>query len=178
MTETRRFYGKYRGVVLANADPNREGRLIVQVTDVAGLGPATWAKPCVPFAGKQMGFFALPQIGAGVWIEFEGGDPNHPIWSGCWYHNAGEVPALAYATPPPLGNVVLQTQAQSVFMMSDRPGPAGGILLKTTTGAFIAINDVGITISNGKGAMITLTGAAIQIQGTPVDVNGGALTVT
>lgn len=164
-------------MVLINADPLKQGRLIVQVPDVTGLTPSTWAMPCVPFAGKQMGFWALPQIGAGVWVEYEGGDPDHPIWSGCWYHQAGEVPAIALTAQPPISNIVLQTQAQNTLMLSDVPGPAGGILLKTTTGAFISINDLGITISNGKGAVITMTGTAIAVNGKPVDINGGALTV-
>lgn len=177
MSESRRFYGKYRGLVLNNVDPMQQGRLMVQVPDVTGLIPSSWAMPCVPFAGKQMGFWALPQIGAGVWVEFEQGNPDFPIWTGCWYHSVAEVPALALAAPPGVPNVVLQTQAQNTIMISDVPGPTGGILLKTTTGALISINDVGITLSNGKGAMITMTGTSILINGTPVDVNAGALSV-
>jgi hypothetical protein len=50
------------------------------------------------------------------------------------------------------------------------PGPTGGILIRAASGASIAINDVGITISNGRGAIITM-------QGNTVDVNGGALTI-
>jgi hypothetical protein len=178
VTEIRKFYGKYRGLVLSTADPKNEGRLIAQVLDVAGLGPTTWARPCVPFAGKQMGFWAMPQLGAGVWIEFEGGNSNHPIWSGCWYHTAAEVPAIALTAKPLVSNVVVQTQAQHTLMLSDMPGATGGILLKTPTGAFIAINDTGITLSNGKGAVITMTGSSILLNGNPVDLNGGALTVT
>jgi hypothetical protein len=56
-------------------------------------------------------------------------------------------------------------------MLSDLPGPTGGILLKTTTGAFISVNDLGITISNGKGAIITMLGPT-------VDINATALTIT
>jgi uncharacterized protein involved in type VI secretion and phage assembly len=166
-----RYYGKYRGVVLNNIDPLQIGRLQVQVPDVANLLPLTWAMPCVPFAGKQMGWFAPPQIGAGVWVEFEQGNRDFPIWSGCWYGSAAEVPALALATPAVLSSVTMQTAAQNTFMISDLPGPTGGILLKTTTGALIAINDVGITISNGKGATIVMTGPSVTI-------NAGALVVT
>jgi len=166
-----KFYGKYRGMVLSNVDPMQIGRLMVQVPDVTGLTPGTWAMPCFPFAGKQMGGWALPQIGAGVWVEFEQGNADHPIWSGCWFGSAAEVPALALATPPGLSSVVLQTTAQNTLMVSDTPGPTGGILLKTTTGAMIAINDVGITISNGKGATIVMTGPTVTI-------NAGALVVT
>jgi uncharacterized protein involved in type VI secretion and phage assembly len=113
----------------------------------------------------------LPQIGAGVWVEFEQGDIDYPIWSGCWYGSAAEVPALALGAAPALPNIVLQTGGQTTLMLSDLPGPTGGILLKTLTGAMIAINDVGITITNGKGAAIVMTGPTVT-------VNGGALTVT
>jgi len=167
---TEKHYGKYRGVVLNNVDPQQIGRLLVQVPDIGGLIPSSWAMPCFPFAGKQMGMWAVPQIGAGVWVEFEQGDTDYPIWSGCWFGSAAELPALALTAPPPLSNIVLQTTAQNTLMISDLPGPTGGILLKTTTGALISINDVGITISNGKGAIITMNGPTVNI-------NTGALTI-
>jgi hypothetical protein len=173
MTEhaARKYYGKYRGMVVNNVDPLQIGRLLVQVPDVLGPIPSSWAMPCLPFTGKQMGMWCLPQVGTGVWVEFEQGDPDYPIWSGCWYGVVAEVPALALAAPPAVPNVVIQTAAQNTLMLSDLPGPTGGILLKTTTGAFISVNDIGITISNGKGAIITLTGPT-------VDINMTALTVT
>jgi uncharacterized protein involved in type VI secretion and phage assembly len=167
---TEKHYGKYRGVVLNNVDPQQIGRLLVQVPDIGGLIPSSWAMPCFPFAGKQMGMWAVPQIGAGVWVEFEQGDTDYPIWSGCWFGSAAELPALALTAPPPLSNIVLQTTAQNTLMISDLPGPTGGILLKTTTGALISINDVGITISNGKGAIIAMNGPTVTI-------NTGALTI-
>ena len=170
MSDDNKFYGKYRGVVLNNIDPLQTGRLQVQVPDVAGLIPTSWAMPCFPATGPQMGVWAIPQIGAGVWVEFEQGDPDHPIWSGCWYGSAAEVPALALAGNPASPSIVLQTALQNTIMISDLPGPAGGILLKTATGAMISINDLGITISNGRGAMLVMTGPT-------VDVNAGALTV-
>lgn len=166
-----KFYGKYRGMVINNVDPERKGRLQVQVPDVANVIPTSWALPCLPFTGQQMGFFAVPAIGAGVWVEFEQGNPDFPVWSGCWYGLGTEIPSLIQPGMPPLSGVIIQTQLQNTLMISDAPGPAGGILLKTTTGAMIAINDVGITISNGKGAVITMTGPV-------VDVNAGALTIT
>jgi hypothetical protein len=168
---SRQYFGKYRGMVVSNVDPMQIGRLLVQVPDVLGPIPSSWAMPCLPFTGKQMGMWCLPQIGAGVWVEFEQGNPDYPIWSGCWYGIAAEVPALALAAPPAAPSVVIQTQAQNTLMLSDVPGPTGGILLKTATGAFISVSDVGITISNGKGAVITLMGPT-------VDINMTALTVT
>lgn len=168
--DSNRYFGKYRGTVINNIDPMQKGRIMAQVPDVKSLLPSTWAMPCFPFSGIQSGMFALPQIGAGVWIEFEQGDPDYPIWSGCWFGSAAEVPALALATVPPLSGVTIQTTLQNSLVISDNPGPAGGILIKSSTGAMISVNDVGITISNGKGAIINMVGNA-------VDINAGALTI-
>jgi uncharacterized protein involved in type VI secretion and phage assembly len=168
--EPTRFYGKYRGMVLNNIDPMQQGRLQVQVPDVANVIPLTWAMPCVPFAGIQNGMFALPMIGAGVWVEFEQGDPNYPIWTGCFWGSAAEVPAMALQTPPGMPAVTLQTPLQNGITISDLPGPTGGIMIKSATGATLIVNDTGIYIQNGKGAMITLVGPTVTI-------NNGALTV-
>ena len=166
-----KYFGKYRGMVLNNIDPMQIGRLQVQVPDVAGLIPTTWAMPCFPSTGKQMGFWSIPQIGTGVWVEFEQGDPDYPIWSGCWFGSPAEVPGIAMLTQPPLSSFVLQTATQHTLQLSDLPGPTGGILLKTTAGAFISITDTtGITISDGKGGMINLFLGVVTI-------NQGALLI-
>ena len=165
-----KYLGKYRGVVLNNIDPMQQGRLQVQVPDVGGVVPATWAMPCVPVAGIQNGMFALPMIGSGVWVEFEQGNPDYPIWVGCFWGSGAAVPALARATPPGLQAITLQTTLQNGITVSDLPGPTGGIMIKSATGAALIVNDTGIYIQNGKGAMITLVGPAVTI-------NNGALAV-
>ena len=171
MTAPTKYYGKYRGTVLMNIDPMQTGRLLVQVPDVLGVGTSSWASACVPLTGKQCGAWFVPQIGAGVWVEFEKGDPDYPIWSGCWWGSVAEPPALALAGLPVSPSIVLQTAGQNAIMISDMPGPAGGILIKTLTGALISINDVGITLSNGKGATLVMAGPSVVI-------NAGALTIT
>jgi len=157
------LYGKYRGTVINNVDPMQMGRLMVQVPDVSNVLPSTWAMPCAPFAGPQCGHISVPPIGASVWVEFEQGNSDYPIWSGCFWRSAAEVPSLALAAPPGVQPIVLQTVGQNTLMISDVPGPTGGILLKSTTGAMIAINATGITISNGQGATITLTGPSVAV---------------
>jgi uncharacterized protein involved in type VI secretion and phage assembly len=164
------FLGKYRGTVINNVDPEQRGRIMVIVPDVSTVVPSTWAMPCLPVGGMQMGMFTVPPIGAGVWIEYEQGDPDYPVWVGCFWGTAAEVPALARTVPPAVPAITLQTTLQNGLIVSDLPGPTGGIMLKSAIGATLIVNDTGIYIQNGKGAMITLIGPTITI-------NNGALTV-
>jgi uncharacterized protein involved in type VI secretion and phage assembly len=166
-----RYLGKYRGTVTGNLDPLQIGRLQVRVPDIADRAESTWAMPCFPMAGAQSGVWVIPPVGAGVWVEFERGDLDHPIWTGCFYGAAAEVPAMALTAAAGQPNIVIQTSGETTLMLSDTPGPAGGILLKTSSGAMIAVNQTGIILSNGKGASVIL-------EGPTVTINDGALTVT
>jgi len=170
MNEAKKYFGKYRGTVVNNVDPMQIGRIQVLVPDVSNVMLSSWAMPCVPVAGINMGMFTVPLIGAGVWVEFEQGDPEYPIWVGCFWGSAAEVPALALLTPPATPAITLQTPLQNGITISDMPGPTGGIMIKTTTGASLIVNDTGIYIQNGKGAMLNMVGPS-------VDINSGALTV-
>jgi hypothetical protein len=85
------FFGKYRGVVVKNRDPQEMGRVQVQVPALLGV-TTTWAMPSVPCNLPKKVGSALPKIGAGVWIEFEAGDPGFPVWTGCWFKSTAEVP--------------------------------------------------------------------------------------
>jgi hypothetical protein len=105
-----------------------------------------------------------------VWIEFEQGDPEFPIWTGCFWGSSQEVPSLAQQGNPLSPSIILESGLKSIIMISDLPGPTGGILLKSSTGASIKINDLGITISNGKGAKLVMTGPSVNI-------NNGSLVV-
>jgi uncharacterized protein involved in type VI secretion and phage assembly len=169
-----KYYGKYRGTVLNNVDPTFMGRLLIEVPDVVSLIPSSWALPCVPLAGPTgppMGVYMVPPIGAGVWVEYEQGDPNHPIWVGCRWGSQANIPTFALLGLPAAPSIVFQTLAQNTLVISDVPGPTGGIMLKSTTGAMILVNDLGITISNGQGATIVMAGPSVT-------VNEGALVVT
>lgn len=179
MTDTepsRRFFGKYRGSVVNNVDPEFRGRLLVQVPDVLGLVPSSWAEPCVPLAGPTgppMGVYLVPPIGAGLWVEFEQGDPDHPIWVGCRWGSTADVPALAKAGLPVSPSIVLQTVGQNSIVISDVPGPAGGISLRVG-GSSVLINQTGISFIAPK---VEITAPAINLTGV-TDVNQGALKVT
>lgn len=162
------FFGKYRGVVTDNADPEMRGRIQARVTDATGDRDGGWALPCAPFGGDQVGFFAVPKVGAGVWIEYEQGDPDRPVWSGCWWGSAAEMPPSLPA-PPPSRKVMLRTEAGHSIVIDDTPG-SGGITLETASGQKIALTAAGVEIDDGMGAKISL-------QGPKVSVNDGALEV-
>lgn len=161
------FYGKFRGIVTDNKDPLMIGRVRAKVPDVLGDLESGWAMPCAPFGGKDTGFFAIPTTGAGVWIEFEHGDPDYPIWSGCWWGSAAEIPPVLLS--PPYKKVMLKTEGGHSILLDDTPG-VGGITLETSGGQKIVINSTGIEITNGQGASFKMTGAQVSI-------NNGALEV-
>ncbi len=159
----KKFLGKYRGLVIDNIDPEMRGRILVQVPDISTFFPSTWALPCLPVGGMQAGLFAVPPIGAGVWIEFEQGDLSYPIWTGCFFGTAAEVPALSKTAPLGVPSITLQTPLQNGIVINDMLGPTGGIKLMSSTGATIIVNDTGIYINNGKGASIEMIGTSVFI---------------
>ena len=160
---TRQFFGKFRGVVTDNRDPLMLGRVRARVLDVLGENESGWALPSLPYAGKGVGLFLVPPVDASVWIEFEHGDPDYPIWTGCFW-SQGELPA----TPAVAEMKVLKTDAGTITI-NDLPG-AGGITIETTAGMKIVIDMTGIEINNGMGG-------SIKLNGPKVSINEGALEV-
>jgi hypothetical protein len=165
--ERRQYFGKYRGKVSNNLDPMQLGRIQVSVPEVLGDGRLSWALPCVPFAGPGLGFFALPPVAANVWVEFEGGDPDFPIWSGCFW-GPGQVPAK-----PAVPQVTVLKTLGVTLQLSDLPG-GGGFTLEVNPPAVaiplkMTFTSAGIEIRNGKNS-VKLTAAS-------VNVNDGALEV-
>lgn len=161
------FYGKYRGVVTDINDPLMIGRIRARVPDVMGEDESGWAMPCAPFGGEGTGFFALPKTGAGVWIEFEHGDPDYPIWSGCWWGSMAEMPPILLA--PPYKKMMIKTEGGTTVILDDTPG-IGGITLETAAGQKIIMNSINIEITNGQGASIKLTGPQVSINNGALDV--------
>ena len=163
MTE---FYGKYRGTVANNLDPQQMGRLQVSVPAVLGDGRLSWAMPCVPFAGSGKGFFALPDTGANVWVEFEGGNPDFPIWSGCfWDLGQAPMPAIPFHKTIKTDSITLK--------LDDTPG-AGGFVVEVSP----PVATMPISISaNVQGITLSLGATSIKLNGITVSINDGALEV-
>lgn len=154
-----RFYGKYRGTVTDVEDP-ASGRIKAKVPAVLGEKKSGWCMPCVPYAGPDVGLAVLPEVGSGVWIEFEGGDVSYPIWTGC-YWRTGELPADV-AGPVK----VLRTKAGHQIELDDDAGSV------TVTDA----NENSVTL-DGSGITLERAGKKVVVSDSGVKVNDGALEV-
>jgi hypothetical protein len=157
------FVGKYRGTVVNNIDPLRENRIQAIVPDVSSIIPTSWAVPCMP-----PGHSFTPRIGAGVWIEFEQGDPDYPIWTGCFPGSALpiDLPVASQLTPPGVPQTTIGTPLQHSISVSD--SPTTGIMMRTPGTAMISVTDAGgIIITNGV-ATITMQGPNITLAGNVV----------
>jgi uncharacterized protein involved in type VI secretion and phage assembly len=113
-----RFYGKYRGLVADNADPLLLGRVRADVPAVLGDVTSGWALPCLPYAGDGSGFHVVPPVGAGVWVEFEGGDPGYPVWTGGWWGD-GQVPVSETGKPAQPALKVLRSEQGLLVALDD-----------------------------------------------------------
>src|SRR6266581_5459174 len=138
------FYGKYRGIVTDTEDPLKMGRIKARVPDVLGEEPSGWALPCVPFAGDGMGFYALPGNDARVWIEFEQGDPDYPIWTGCWWGSQDE--RSDEVSDDADKKVLIKTKEGQKILLDDSNSE---ITIQTSGGQKIVMNSSSIKIDNG-----------------------------
>jgi hypothetical protein len=166
----RQFFGKYRGKVTNNVDPQNLGRIQVEAPAVLGFGRHSWAMPCTPYAGMQVGFYAIPPVGANVWVEFEGGDPDYPIWSGCFW-GTGETPAL-----PGEGPQVQRFKSQGINLsLSNVPGQSGFSIEVgppvAPTPLSLLINPQGIELNNGDQTVVKIAADSIEAS------NGGQATI-
>lgn len=176
-----KYYGKYRGTVYNNIDPKGLGRVQVIVPAIQVTPLLHFATLCTPISGLQNGMYAVPPIGAGVFVEFEAGDLDYPICTGGFWGSSAEVPQLGKNAQKPLINsIALQTTTQNGITISDLPtGSTGGVQITTIFGAKISITLGQIKISNGPGmASIEMNGPMISINAPGgVNINNGALSV-
>ena len=157
------YFGKYRGTVANNIDPMQQGRIQVSVPSVLGSGQLSWAMPCVPYAGSGVGLFLIPPVDANIWVEFEAGDPDYPIWSGCFW-GIGEVPAL-----PAIAEMKVLKTDSCTITLNDLPG-MGGVTIETMTGMKIIMTTTGLEIDNGQGGSIKMTGPQVSVNNGGLEV--------
>jgi hypothetical protein len=162
-----KFYGKYRGKVANNIDPMNLGRVQVTVPSVFGTDQLSWAMPCVPYAGPQVGFFMLPNVNTSVWVEFEGGDPCYPVWTGCFWET-GELPAEA--TSP--AKKLIKTTG-TLFKLDDTPA-AGGVQLNANS----SVVKMPLTVKlDNNGLLLDASPATLQLASENVDLKLAAASV-
>lgn len=192
-----KWYGKYRGFVRDNHDPERLGRCRIEVPAVLGVGKenwSDWAWPCLPFGGTDdVGMFLIPEEGASVWAEFEGGDPQYPIWTGVWLAmgNPGEQPNESKRLCPVPTCKECPDKSEHAAIRADHLEhgrwhghppyycPKMKILVKTRTGHTILLDDKDdsrcIRIFDGAGQEARFDSVSGRIQLT--DKAGSALTL-
>lgn len=168
-----KYYGKYRGFVVSNADPGRCGRLKVRVPSVLGDSVSSWALPCFPFGGaKSHGFFMVPEENAQVWVEFEEGDPSLPIWTGTFWQQRSDVPEEASAVSPPTTRLI-RTVSGHLLQFDDKQGEEK-FTLEHPAGASTIIDEKGmITITDAAGSTVTLDADNKKV--TIQDANGNQI---
>lgn len=156
-----RYFGKYRGFVVDNADPEQLGRLKVQVPSVLGADVVTgWATACVSYGGDaDQGFLFIPEVGAGVWVEFEEGDLEFPVWVGTFWSKPGgesELPKPNDADGTEQGSVqdpptrkIIKTLKGHTIQFEDKDGEELVTIMEATNGHVITMNKDGIKITDG-----------------------------
>jgi uncharacterized protein involved in type VI secretion and phage assembly len=155
-----RYWGKYRATVENVNDRDNLGRITVKCPAVYGTVESPWAFPVAPFAGPGYGWFMLPKHGDGVWIEFEGGNPAQPLWTGFWYGrndvpNPGAENVRVLVTPQGL-KIVLDDDSKKLQLLH----PGGAELTMTD-------NDITLKLSSAK---IVLSASGVAINDTAFKV--------
>jgi hypothetical protein len=185
----KQFFGKYRGKVTATKDPLHLGRVQVQVPAIFGEGRHSWAMPCTPYAGQDIGLFMVPPVNTNIWVEFEGGDPDYPIWSGCFWGDQ-ELPTAAQVEKPEevqvfrTAGVTLtvnrEKNKEGITLEVDSPvvdqplkliyNPAGIELNHNNkmTAKFITDGQT-LELKNGDTSTVTLTADKIQLKQSAIE---------
>lgn len=124
------FYGIYRAWVKDNNDPEKRGRIRVEVPYIhpedLDVKMLPWAEYCAPDGGgDNRGVFLVPDVGDTVWVQFEAGDKNFPVWVGTWYglpNNKSEIPKDAQEGAYPKRRVVYKSRNGHTIVVSDESG--------------------------------------------------------
>lgn len=160
-------FGKYRATVFDIKDPEKRGRIRVKCPSVIGDSTSNWCEVCVPVAiSDKNGDFFIPKEGETVWIEFEQGDVNRPIFVGNWWGDK-ELPTDEMSGNTRIisfnGNIItfnkatkLESKDKSKVTLKD------SIEIESSGGSLISITE-DIKISANSGAVVELVDGNITI---------------
>jgi uncharacterized protein involved in type VI secretion and phage assembly len=156
-------YGKYRGIVTDNQDPNNLGRVKVHVPELLGSVETGWALPSAAYSGNNEGLFAIPAPQTGVWVEFEAGDLSRPLYSGSWWAS-NQAPNSA--TPD---QKVFKTASGHTITLDDTQG-SEQVEITDKNGGKIVLDQNGIELTKGNNS--------VKLDGQSVTINGGSLVIS
>jgi hypothetical protein len=183
------YFGKFKGFIRDNKDPENRGRVRAFCPQVMGGvdGADTWlgwAEPCFPWmGGMNTGDFGPPftreeQKDAfgiewyGVWIEFERGHPDFPIWVGTF--TIAPIPSAKSALKMgvdggagTVGGGIIQSNPPGDLGPLNPPKPEVGreVRLRTPVG-------VDIVLGSEKGGYIIVGATGIHLVGPSITLNG------
>jgi uncharacterized protein involved in type VI secretion and phage assembly len=150
-----KYYGKFRGFVVDNDDPEKRARLKLRIPSVLGSEISGWALPCMPFGGLQgQGWFAVPEVDAQVWVEFEEGELRHPIWTGTFWQADGDPPADAALSPPTTR--LLQTPSGHILQFDDKQDEERFRLVHPKGSEMVVDKNGSVSLTDAKGARVLL----------------------
>jgi uncharacterized protein involved in type VI secretion and phage assembly len=168
-------YGKYRGFVVDNQDPEKRGRLLLRIPSVFADQTTDWALPCLPFGGlADQGLFVVPEVDSQVWVEFEEGDMQRPIWTGTFWQQESDVPAEAAIDPPTTR--VFKTPSGHILQFDDESGKEKFSLVHPTEADFTIDENGTMALTDANGSKVTLDADAGEI--VVEDANGNTLTMS
>ncbi len=167
-------FGKYRATVVDNMDPQKRGRLRLQIPSVLADQQSNWALPCMPYGGLEgQGMFMIPDVDAQVWVEFEEGDINRPIWVGTFWQQTSDVPEDAAKDEPTTR--MLQTASGHILQFDDEEGEERFRLFHPTEAEMEIDKDGTVTVTDASGGRITMDAASSEI--VVEDANGNIITM-
>lgn len=167
-------YGKYRGIVVDNMDPQKRGRLKVRIASVLGDQDSDWALPCFPYGGaNQQGMFMVPDVDAQVWVEFEEGDIHRPIWVGTFWQQQSDTPEDAARDEPTTR--LFQTASGHILQFDDEEGEEQFRLFHPADAEMLIDNNGTISLRDTSGAMLTMNAENSEI--VIEDANGNIMTM-
>ncbi len=158
-------FGIFRGVVTNVDDPEGLGRVRARVHEILGDTDETdWAWPCVPLAGGGAGWFMLPKTNDPVWIAFEAGDINRPVWLGGWFNKTDMPPEGA---GPDVR--VLQSKSGHRIELGDVDGDElvrlshkSGAMVEIDKDGNVALFEAGDSVKLGTGALKKLVNETLK----------------